>query len=246
VLTVTEIPDQTPHELVGDTASERTERIRDVLAEADIDADYVVEGQTCRDVAFAITNTARQDGADRILMGYPEQNPDITETVEYGAPCDVVFAAGVPEESDFGVVNFGAGGGPHHEALLPLVEHLGRSGDLHLVHVTPGDGGTSESVGATLDRLGDVDCEVHKVSAGSVADGLVTAAQENGGVLLVGASRDRSIRQWVLGSTPDRVVELARDADVPVLIYASETGVPERIEDRLFPVYRYLQKVAGG
>jgi amino acid transporter/nucleotide-binding universal stress UspA family protein len=246
VLTVTEIPDQTPHELVGDTASERTERIRDELADADIDADYVVEGQTCRDVSFAITNTARQDGADRILMGYPEENPDITEGVEYAAPCDVVFASGVPDEEDFSVVNFGAGGGPHHEALLPLVEHLGRSGDLHLVHVTPsGDGGTTESVGDTLDRLRDVDCEVHQVSADSVARGLVDAATENGGLLVVGASRDRSIRQWVLGSTPDRVVELARESDVPVLIYASETGVPERIEDRLFPVYRYLQKVTG-
>lgn len=29
-------------------------------------------------------------------------------------------------------------------------------------------------------------------------------------------------------------------------IYASETGVPERIEDRLFPLYRYLQKLFGG
>jgi APA family basic amino acid/polyamine antiporter len=115
------------------------------------------------------------------------------------------------------------------------------------VHVTPsGDGGSSESVGETLDRLGDVDCEVHKVTADSVAKGLVDAAGENGGLLVVGASRDRSIRQWVFGSTPDRVVELARKSEVPVLIYASETGVPERIEDRLFPVYRYLQNVAGG
>jgi hypothetical protein len=47
----------------------------------------------------------------------------------------------------------------------------------------------------------------------------------------------------VFGSTPDRVVDHAALEGVPVVVYAGRIGVPERIEDRLFPVYRYLRRV---
>ena len=60
-----------------------------------------------------------------------------------------------------------------------------------------------------------------------------------GGVLVIGASRDRRLSQWVFGSTPDRVIE--RATDVPVLIHAAPSGFSGRIEDHLFPVYRYLR-----
>jgi len=68
---------------------------------------------------------------------------------------------------------------------------------------------------------------------------------ENGGILVIGASRDRRFRRWVFGSTPDRVVERAREEGVPVLVCASSLDVPERIEDYLSPVYRYLRKLVG-
>jgi hypothetical protein len=60
---------------------------------------------------------------------------------------------------------------------------------------------------------------------------------------MIGASRDRRLRRWIFGSTPDSVIERAELDDVPVLVYASSTSVPERIEDYLFPVYRYLLKL---
>ncbi|MFB6112437.1 MAG: amino acid permease [Halobacteriaceae archaeon] len=249
VVTVTQVPEQTPHELLRDVAADRIEAIEDALAQADVTTEYTVEGRTCRDVGFGIVQAARTTGADRILMGYARENPDIPETVEYGAPCDVMFVAGAPTDGDFETietVNVGAGGGPHHEALLPTVRRLAARATLHVIHVTPTGGTGTESVGETLDKLGDVDCEVHQVEANSIAAGLVETAKRNGGLLVVGASRDRSIRQWVFGATPDRVVERARAEGVPVLVYASETGVSERIEDRLFPVYRYLQKLVGG
>ena len=65
---------------------------------------------------------------------------------------------------------------------------------------------------------------VHEVSADNVASGLVETAAETGGVLLIGATRTRLLRQWVFGSTPDRVIELAGDAGVPVLVYAGGDG----------------------
>ncbi len=245
VLNVTELPDQTPNELVTDTARERAERIEVLLDDDAIDVEYTVEGHLCRDVAFDILRTAREDGADLLLMGYPEERPGITERIEYEAPCDVVYAGRNATADALATLDIGAGGGPHQQALLELANGLGREGaSVHLVNVTPaGGGGTGEDPDETLSELGDVESvQVHNVRADSVAEGLVSTAAENGGTLLVGASRDRRLRRWVFGSTPDRVIERADRADVPVLIYASTQSVPGRIEDYLFPVYRYLRR----
>ncbi|MFC6974275.1 universal stress protein [Halomicroarcula sp. GCM10025709] len=244
VLNVTQIPDQTPWETVQDTARARTERIQDELASTDIDVDYLVEGHTCRDIAFDILQTARDDEADLVLMGYPERHREVTETVEREAPCDVFFADKTVDEADLDVINIGAGGGPHHKALLPLVNALGQHGsELHLINVSAGERGTDETSGVTMDALEGVETtQVHNVTAGSVADGLVETAADNGGVLIIGASRDRWLRQALFGSTPDEVVALAAERDVPVLVYASQTGVSDRVTERLFPVARYLRK----
>ncbi|MBX0294931.1 amino acid permease [Haloarcula nitratireducens] len=244
VLNVTQVPDQTPWETVQDTARGRTERIQNELDSSDVGVDYTVEGHTCRDVAFDIVQTARDDRADLILMGYPERHQDVTETVEREAPCDVFFADPTVSAEDLDVINIGAGGGPHHQALLPLVNALGQRGsELHLINVSSGEPGAAETPGATLDALEGVErTEVHNVTASSVAGGLVETAAENGGVLVIGASRDRWLRQALFGNTPDEVLALAAEMDVPVLVYASETGVSDRVSERLFPVVRYVRK----
>ena len=245
VLNVTQIPDQTPWENAMDIAEKRTDRIADELAAAEMDAEYVVEGHICRDPAFDIIQTARDDTADLIVMGYPERHLDMAETVEHKAPCDVFFASGGVAEPDLSTVTIGAGGGPHHRALLPLVNKLGKGGTtVHLVNVqSPNGRGTKEEPSTTLDELDEVETtHVHNVTADSVAGGLVDAAKENGGYLIVGASRDRWLRQWVFGSTPDEVVALAAEEDVPVLVYASRTGIPGWIREHMFPVTRYLRR----
>ena len=246
VVTVTQIPDQTPHEMVADTASKRGERLESILSEKDHPVEYTVESHTCRDIAFDILQTARNDGADLVLMGYPEENEEITERVEYGAPCNVVFVSGFGG-GEIGTVNVGAGGGPHHLAALPLVRSLGQRGaEVHVISVSPEEGGSEEDPAPTVSEMEGVeDIVVHNVEGATVADGLVKKAAENGGVLVIGASRDRRFRRWVFGSTPDRVVERAREEGVPVLVYASSLDVPERIEDYLSPVYRYLRKLVG-
>ena len=246
VVTVTEIPEQTPHEVVAETASERGRRIKSVLEEGVHPVEYTIESHTCRDIAFDILHTARNDDADMILMGYPEENDEITERVEYGAPCDVVFASGF-EGGEIETVNVGSGGGPHHIAALPLVRAFGQQGaELHVISVDPERGGSEEDTASTVAEMEDVeDIIVHNVKGATVADGLVGKAAENGGILVIGASRDRRFRRWVFGSTPDRVVKRAREEGVPVLVYASSLDVPERIEDYLSPVYRYLRKFVG-
>jgi amino acid transporter/nucleotide-binding universal stress UspA family protein len=245
VLNVTEIPEQTPSEVAVEDATDNTEAIREALDEADLDVEYAVEGHICRDVGFDITQTAREDEADLVLMGYPEEHEDVAEHVEYEAPCDVFFVSGMDEDTSVDRVNVGAGGGPHHKGVLPIVNALGEGGsEIHLVNVRPiGVEGSPEPPGETLEALtGNVTTHVHNVTADSVAEGLVDTAAENGGVLIMGASRTRRLRQWVFGSTPDRVVELAEDADVPVLVFAGKASVKGWLEDRFFPIYRYVRR----
>ncbi|MFT4932999.1 MAG: APA family basic amino acid/polyamine antiporter [Natronomonas sp.] len=245
VLNVTEIPEQTPNEVAVEEATDNTEAIRDALDEADLGVKYAVEGHICRDVGFDITQTAREDEADLILMGYPEEHEDVAERVEFEAPCGVFFVSGVDEDTTVDQVNVGAGGGPHHMGVLPVVNALGEAGsEIHLINVRPvGVGGSPEPPGDTLEKLtADITTHVHNVTADSVAEGLVDGAEENGGVLIMGASRTRRLRQWVFGSTPDRVVELAADADVPVIVFAGKASVKGWLEDRFFPIYRYVRR----
>jgi len=243
ILNVTRVPEQTPGEMAAEEARENVAAIEDALAANGIDVEYVVEGHTCRDIAFDILDTARDDEADLILMGYPEEHPDVTESVEYDAPCDVLFVSGFPEDADLGAVTVGVGGGPHHLAALPLVNAFAEQGAaIHLVDVHTGNG-MPEDPGKTLRRLTDTEtATVHNVHSGSIAEGLVSTAAENGGLLIIGASRTRRLRQWIFGSTPDRVVNLADAADVPVIVYASSVGLTGRVEDWVFPIYRYFRK----
>jgi APA family basic amino acid/polyamine antiporter len=242
IVNVTHIPDQTPWETVEETARQRTERIESRIADVDVGADYTVEGHICQDVAFDIVQTARDDGADLLLMGYPEEHTRIAERVEYTAPCGVLFASGV-SDPDTSIVNVGAGGGPHHIDLLPLIERMGQEGaELHVINVTPEGGhGRPENAETTITGLsGAPTVEVRNVTAPTVAEGLVTTAADNGGILVIGATRTRRLRRWVFGSTPDRVIELAKGVDLPVLVYASPRGVHGPIEDYIYPVYRAL------
>jgi amino acid transporter/nucleotide-binding universal stress UspA family protein len=246
VVNVTHLPEQTPNEMVTGQAEERADEIEDLLADADLDVQYTVEAHVCQDIAFDILETARNGAVDRILMGYPEEHHDVAERIEYNAPCDVVFASGFDDVDDFSTVNIGAGGGPHHKSLLPLVDKLGAQGsDVHVISVDPkGEGGTPEAPEETLQALPEVpSVEFHTVAATSVAEGLVSKAAENGGVLLLGATRDRRLRRWVFGSTPDRVIDLSKGPGVPVLIYASSTGVSGHLEDFVYPVYRYVRRL---
>ncbi len=248
VVNVTKIPEQTPSEMVVDDANDRVKRITEILSSENISTEYFIEGHICRDIAFDVLQTARDDGADLILMGYPEEHPEVAKTVEVEAPCDVLYAQGFDDPTDVSTVNIGAGGGPHHEAALPLVSAMGKQGsDLHVISVTPtGKGGTAESTDATLAGLADTaSTHVHDVTASSVADGLVSTAAENGGLLILGATRTRELKRWIFGSTPDRVIDLAANAGVPVLVYASESGMRQRIEDRLFPLYRYYKQLTS-
>jgi basic amino acid/polyamine antiporter, APA family len=247
LLNVTEIPDQTGSDAVIDTAIKRADRIEEELGTVreDLEATVLVEGHISRNVVFDILTTAREESADRIVMGYPEGRPDITEAVEYKAPCDILFVSGMDEALDFSTITIGVGGGPHHDRLLDVASQLAHRGTtVHVVNVEPtGTSGTAEDVERTLERFDEQDrIEVHTIEAEDVAEALLDVATDVGGPLLVGASRNRVFRRSIFGSNADRVVRRS-SLDVPVLVYASETGLRGRVQSALFLPYRYLLKL---
>jgi len=246
VMTVTQIPEQTPYEAVEEITRGRVRRIQDLLAAEDLDASYAVEGHTCRDVGFDIVQTARDQGSDLVLMGYPEEHTEVAEHVEYKSPCGVLFASGVVNPDAFDVVNIGAGGGPHHMDLLSLIDRMGeQDAEIHVINITPEGGeGRPENAEATVSGLPHASSvQIHNTTAQTIADGLVEQASENGGVLLIGATRTRRLRRRVFGSTPDNVIKLAQGSGVPVLVYSSPRGVQGPIEEYVYPVYRYLRGI---
>ena len=246
VMTVTQIPEQTPYEAVEEITRGRVRRIQDLLAAEDLDAPYAVEGHTCRDVGFDIVQTARDEGSDLVLMGYPEEHTEVAEHVEYKSPCGVLFASGVVNPDAFDVVNIGAGGGPHHMDLLSLIDRMGeQDAEIHVINITPEGGeGRPENAEATVSGLPHASSvQIHNITAQTIADGLVDQASENGGILLIGATRTRRLRRRVFGSTPDNVIKLAQGSGVPVLVYSSPRGVQGPIEEYVYPVYRYLRGI---
>jgi amino acid transporter len=246
VMTVTQIPEQTPYEAVEEITRGRVRRIQDLLAAEDLDVPYAVEGHTCRDVGFDIVQTARNEESALVLMGYPEEHTEVAEHVEYKSPCGVLFASGVLDPDVLDVVNIGAGGGPHHMDLLSLIDRMGeQDAEIHVINITPEGGeGRPENAEATVSGLPHASSvQIHNITAQTIADGLVDQASENGGILLIGATRTRRLRRRVFGSTPDNVIKLAQGSGVPVLVYSSPRGVQGPIEEYVYPVYRYLKGI---
>jgi len=62
-------------------------------------------------------------------------------------------------------------GGPHHLALLPIVNRLGEQGsEIHVISVVPETGGTVEPVDETVSALSEIESlHIHNVTADSGA-----------------------------------------------------------------------------
>ena len=244
VVHITNVPEQTPSDAVDTRATqEHVDRLKTELEDIDVSADVTVEGYVSQNIAFTILQLAREWEADILVMGYPQEHRGVVERVQHRTSCDVVYTYGMKTPIDLSVINLGAGGGPNHNALLPLIDKLGIQGnEIHVIRVDPEIGGTPEQVAETLDGLRHADqVQVHNVEERNVAKGLVKTAEQTGGVLFIGASRDLLLKQWLFGSTPDRVVDLAEEAGVPVIIYRGRASVRGTLGDAAFIAYRFLR-----
>ena len=250
-LNVTETPEQTYSEQVFDVAEARVARLTDVLSgiEDDLDATFVAEGHVSRDIAFDVLKTARENGVDRILMGYPSEHHKLAYKLEYGSPCDVLFVRGLGgADVNLSPLTIGTGGGPHHRAVVDLASRIAAGGgDVTVVDVRPtGGSGTPEDPDPTLAAFVEgSDPTVLEVESDSIADALVDAAADRGGLLAIGAARTRGLSRHVFGSVPDRVVTRASERDVPVVVYASASGEFSRVTDLVFAPVRAIAKRVG-
>jgi len=244
VVMITQITEQSAPELVNEAATGRVQRTRDLLAEESIATGYSVEGHTCRDIAFDIVQTARADGAELILMPYRTAETAIAEEVGYKAPCGVMFATRLVAVDELTRLNIGAGNGPHHMDLVPLIEQIGQQGvEINVINVEPAVAGRPENAETTIGNLTNApSVQLQNRSAQTIASGLVAQAAANGGVLIIGASPSRRLRRRVFGSTPDNVIDLAEGAGVPVIVYASPRGVQSPVEDYYHTITRSLRR----
>lgn len=230
-----QIPEQVPTDQADvEQLEDEVSSIESKITDSDIDESRVdVVGHLARSVPLDIVQTARDVEADLILMGYPRDSDNIESTVKTKAPCDVAFERDLTGDA-FDRITIGAGSGPHHNALLPVVSSMGsRNSKIFLVSVNPEDGGSQEDVSDSVDSLTngeDIEFEVQEVSADSVAQGLVEQAEKNNSSLMIGATRDSVLRTTLTGSTPDRVSELAYKKDTPLLIYGKHDDLTTKME----------------
>lgn len=229
------IPEQVPTDQAdAKELDESVSRIKSKLSDNDIGLESVsVLGHLTRSIPLDIVQTARDIESNLIIMGYPQQSQRVASTVKAKAPCDVAFERDMDEES-FDRITIGAGSGPHHNELLPLVSRMGaEESKIFLVSVNPESGGSEEDTGPSVEKLTeneDIEFEVQNVTADSVAEGLVEKAQENNSSLMIGATRDSVLRQRLAGSTPDRVAEMTYGSDVPILIYGKHDDLTTKLE----------------
>lgn len=219
-----EIKEQVPTDQ-ADTESLENEvsEIEDIIDQSEIDSTRVsVLGHLTRDVPLDIAQTARDFEANLILMGYPEDSGRVASTVKTRSPCDVAFQRDLTADS-LDRITIGAGSGPHHTALLPLVSNLGsEESKVFLVSVKPESGGSEEDPSDSVDKLTeneDIEFEVQNISSSSVSKGLTEKAKSNDSCLMIGSTRDSILRERLTGSTPDRVAEMAYEDNIPILIY---------------------------
>lgn len=230
------IPEQVPTDQADVKQLENeVSDIQNKITDSDIDDNNVnVVGHLARNVPLDIVQTSRDVGANLILMGYPRNSSNnIESTVKAKAPCDIAFESDLTEDS-FDRITIGAGSGPHHNALLPIVSSMGsRDSKIFLVSVNPEGGGSKEDVSESVDSLTngeDIEFEIQEISADSVAQGLVEQAKKNNSSLMIGATRDSVLRTTLTGSTPDRVSELSYKEDAPLLIYGKHDDLTTKLE----------------
>ncbi|MFB6138411.1 MAG: amino acid permease [Halobacteriaceae archaeon] len=247
VLSVVDLPDQTPLSAGRAEADERREILERAMAvEAGADGrDVPVSGvvRIGHDVGDAIVHTVAQHDSDAVLMGWhgrPGRRRDVVlgttvDTVAREAPCDVLVER-IGEESEPRSILLPTAGGPHAEyaaSVAGAIAHTtGASVTVQRV-VDPAATerereAAAESVAATAEALG-VDCETTVVEGADVVGEIVDASADHD-LTIIGATREGWLQQLVFGTIPERVGSEAHGA---VIMAKKDLGITSRLR-RLF------------
>lgn len=195
------------------------------------------------DVADAVRSAVEDVGADALVLGWRERSrpSDVVlgtavDPLLRRAPCDV-FVERVGTTAD-GVesVLLPTDGGPHVAPATDLVGAVGRANAAAVTvvsYVAPGAGDAerdraSGRVAAAAERLSGVSVRTDVREAAAVDDAIASTADAHDLVVL-GATRERSVRTPVVGSVARTV---GRRATPPVVI-AKRRSAPSLVERAL-------------
>lgn len=180
-------------------------------------------------VSGAILETVKDRHIDLVLMGWKGGTTTpgrvfskVVDTVIRQAPCEVVLVK-LPDEIHFNRWLIPMAGGPNAQEaiqLLPALSSLSRTPEISLCQVfQPGqnlDTTLLEKTAQLLEHHLHRSVNIASVSASSVSQAIVEYSQHNhSDVIMVGASRDRLLRQVINGNIPE---EIARNSSCTVIL----------------------------
>lgn len=196
------------------------------------------------DVSEAILRAAMEANADALLLGWQERRrpSDIVlgqtvDRVVARAPCDVFVERVGSTTGEMTSILLPTVGGPHVEPVTDLASAVAAANDatVSVVSFVPPTASTAERsaardcVDATAALLPDVSvaCDVRETDDAATA--IVESATDHDLVVL-GATRDRTLRRRIVGSVAETV---ARRAEPPVVIAKrrSDRSLLARIHD---------------
>ncbi|MFB6104414.1 MAG: amino acid permease [Halobacteriaceae archaeon] len=248
VVSVVDLPDQTPLSAGREEAAARQEILERAMAveAGGGDADIPVHGivRIGHHVDAAIVHTVTQHGSDALLMGWrgrQTRRRDVVlgSTVDHvvqEADCDVIVERigdkGTPES-----ILLPTAGGPHAEYAAEIaraIAHTTGAGVTvqHVVGTGADDQRRSAAAGTideTIEVLADVDCQRQLIEGSDVVDSIVEASADHD-LTIIGATREGLLQQFVFGTIPERV---GREAEGTVIMAKRDLGITSYLR-RLF------------
>ncbi|MFB6135075.1 MAG: amino acid permease [Halanaeroarchaeum sp.] len=248
VLSVVDLPEQTPlsaGEDAADARGEILERAMDVEVGGG-DSTVPVHGvvRIGHHVDEAILHTITQHDSDAVLMGWhgrPTRRRDVVlgsvvDTVVREASCDVLVERLGNEETPESIL-VPTAGGPHAEYAAEIaraIAHTTGASVTAMRVVDPGAdeqerAGGREALDETAAILGDVPSDTRLVEGDDVAGTIVEESAEYD-LTVIGSTREGLLQQFVFGTVPEQV---GRNVSGTVIMAKRNLGISSHLR-RLF------------
>jgi len=180
-------------------------------------------------VAGAILETVKERQIDLVLMGWKGSTATlgrvfskVVDTVIRQAPCEVVLAK-LTDDTHFDRWLVPMAGGPNAQEaiqLLPALSSLSKTPEIRLCQIFPPDQIQDttllEKTAHRLEHHLHGTVKIVPVAASDVSEAVLTCSQQyHSDVIMLGASRDRLLRQVMNGNIPEAI---ARNSNCTVIL----------------------------
>jgi nucleotide-binding universal stress UspA family protein/uncharacterized membrane protein len=245
VMSVVTVPQETPPNEGRQFIDEERDVLNDAIDfAAEQEPDVPVSGtvRIGHDITQAILNTAEQDDADLLLMGWRGQQrrsrdlvlgSNVDEVVTR-APCDVLVERISPVE-DVESILLPTAGGPHSEFAAEVAGAIARTNDarvdaVRVIEPNPTDeerADAQERLDATFGAIEteDIGIEHRLVVSEEIAEAIISESAEYD-LTIIGATREGVLQQFVFGGIPE---EVGRRAENTVIMAKRNLGISSRV-----------------